>query len=450
MEAQRSTTAGSVTGCADFDYGPGQPNLYLMMRLKQALIGEQGRPRAFELFRERFGLAPTVRLVALPVEQERLFARRAGLAFRETVTAGTPFTHPHLPVVGERDERLVKGVTRSQYLACLEDARLIGRSGLIEADGRLLLDVQPHETSLVDDELEWDPLVFHREGVHAWCIKRSESDAIEMDEAFTLLGAHTDFFGHWMCEYLPRYAGARLAGLEPGTPVLIDAHMPPSHREALTLLYGSSCPIVEVPAFATVRIRRLWCAPAPSYMPLHEIRNERFTWDAVSAAPSILVPIVRELQQRFAATAAASRSPVSSRAIYLARKAFRHRRLADSERIEAVARMLGLDVVYPEDMTFAEQAALARHSDLIVAPEGSAIFLMVFARPRASLCILSHPLTDYLADYAGLLTPLQVDVMAITGPITRYREGTPNDSDYSIDEETFRRVVVDLLSRRKE
>jgi hypothetical protein len=450
MEAQGSTNAESVTGCRDFDYAPGQPNLYLMMRLKQALVAEHGRTRAFELFRERFGLAETVRLVPLPVEQERQFAHRAGLAFRETVAAGTPFTHPHLPVVGERDERLVTGVTRSQYLACLKDARLIGRSGLIEVDGRLLLDVQPHETSLVDDELEWDPLVFHREGANAWCIRRSESNAIEMDEAFTLLGAHTDFFGHWMCEYLTRYAGARLAGLEPGTPVLIDAHMPPSHREALTLLYGASCPIVEVPAFATVRIQRLWCAPAPSYMPLHEIRNARFTWDAVSAAPSILVPIVKELQQGFEATAAASRSSVSSRAIYLARKAFRHRRLTNSEQLEAIARTLGLDVVYPEDVTFAEQAALARHADLIVAPEGSSIFLTLFARPGATLCILSHPLTDYLADYAGLLTSLHIDVMAITGPITRYRESTPNDSDYSIDEEMFRRVVMDLLSRRKE
>jgi capsular polysaccharide biosynthesis protein len=225
--------------------------------------------------------------------------------------------------------------------------------------------------------------------------------------------------------------------------------MPPSHREALTLLYGSSCPIIEVPAFTTVRIQRLWCAPAPSYMPLHEIRNARFTWDAVSAAPSILVPLARELQQRFEAAAATPRPSASSRAIYLARKAFRHRRLTNSEQIEAVARTLGLDAVYPEDLTFAEQAALARHADLIVAPEGSAIFLSLFARPGASsLCILSHPLTDYLADYAGLLTPLRVHVMAITGPISRYREDAPNDSDYCIDEDTFRQVVMDLLSRR--
>ena len=39
----------SVTGCPAFDYAPGQPNLYLMMRLKQDLVATHGLERGFEL-----------------------------------------------------------------------------------------------------------------------------------------------------------------------------------------------------------------------------------------------------------------------------------------------------------------------------------------------------------------------------------------------------------------
>jgi capsular polysaccharide biosynthesis protein len=439
MEVPSASEAASVTGCPDFDYAPGQPNLYLMMRLKQELVSAHGLDHGFRLFTDRFHLADTTRLREVVVESERAFAQRHARFFRETAAAGHAFVQPALPVVGPHAERRIGGTTRSQYVACIEQAHVRGRSALIEADGHMLLDVQDGERESLDDEPEWDPAIFHAIGDRTWCIESSNDDVpLDIDEAFTLLGAHTDFFGHWMCQYLPKYVAARLSRLMPDMCVLIDAHMPQSHRQSLELLYGTTCRFIEVAAFRRVRVRKLWCAPTLSYWPFHEIRNERFTWDAISAAPSTFEPVIRELQQRFDASAAPSRP--APRRIYFGRKTFRHRRLVNSDRIEQVARDLGFEIVYPEDLPFSEQAATARNADVIVAPEGSAIFLTIFARPGTTLCILSHPFTDYLADYAGMFAPHQIHVTAITGPATRITHSALNDSDYRIDEETFRRL----------
>jgi capsular polysaccharide biosynthesis protein len=416
-----------------------------MMRFKQRLVRERSLAPAFEAFKGKFGLPRTLGIRPVLLESERTVAEEIAEHFWETASAGEPFVHAPPRVIGEGNHRPIAGRTRSQYLACVRNAALRGRSSLIEVGGRALLDVQDDEAERLDDELVWDPVIFHHVGFQAWCIEATDAaHPLEIDEAFTMLGAHTDFFGHWMCEYLPKYGAAILSQRLPGVPVLVDAHMPKAHRDSLELLYGASCSIIEVPAFRSVRVDKLWCAPTLSYFPLHEIRNERFNWEAISAAPARLSPVVEDLRARLRAR---TLSPsLAGPRVYLARKATRHRRLVNSEAIEQIARSLGFVIVYPEDLSFAEQVGVTRDAQVIVAPEGSAVFLAMFASPGATLCILSHSLTDVLADYSGLLDPHGVEMLVVTGPILRHNPSTPHDSDYRIDERTFEQVVAQLVA----
>ena len=438
------TARRSVTGCPAYDYAPGQPNLFLMMRYKQELVRRHGVTDGFAHFRHTFGLPATARLRPTTVAEARAVAEREATFFVETGRAGDPFVHQPPAVVGESNHRPVAGTTRSEYVARFDDALVRGRSALLDVRGQLLLDVQTHEVGRLDDEIEWDPGLFHADGRSVWGIDHADAEQpLEVEEAFWLLGAHTDFFGHWMYEYLPKYTAARLSGLMPDVPVLIDAHMPSSHRASLELLYGLCGSLIEIPAFRTVRVPRLWCAPTLSYMPVHDIRNERFNWEAMFAPPDRFEPVIQEMQRRF--DRYSSSGSVGAKRIYLARKAFRHRKLVNHAAIEDVARMMAFDVVYPEDLSFADQAALARQATIIVAPEGSAVYLAFFARRGTTLCILSHPMTDGLAEYNGLLEPHDVAVTVVTGPLVQASHSTPHDSDYSIDERTFRGVVEGLL-----
>ena len=168
------------------------------------------------------------------------------------------------------------------------------------------------ELERVDEEFEWDPTVFHAEPGAAWYLPAPDEDApLQLPEAFNLLGAHTDFFGHWMCEYLPKYAAAALTGALPRMPVLIDAHMPAAHRQSLELLFPEQEQIIEIEAFRSVLVQRLWVAPDLSYYPLYDSGTGRFEWDAISVAPERIAPIMEELRRR--ADARLPPSPTSGR-----------------------------------------------------------------------------------------------------------------------------------------
>jgi capsular polysaccharide biosynthesis protein len=416
-----------------------------MMRYKQEVVAQHGLDRGFEIFAQQFGLPTSARLRECRVESDRTYLEHGSAFFVETGVAGQPFVNMPPRVIGEGNHRPLAARTRSDFVACVTNAVIRGRSAFVQVNGRLLLDVQPEEVGRLDDEVTWDPLIFHSSGGRVWRLDKCDRVAPRrLKEAFTLLGAHTDFFGHWMCEYLPRFVAARLSGHVPDAPVLVDSHMPPSHRASLESLYGAVLPIVEIPFFTSVRVDRLWYAPAPSYMPLHEIRNEKFSWDSISVSGERLVPVIAEMQRLFDVGRRTVDS--GSRRLYLARRELRHRYLVNSAVIEEIARNRGFLVSYPEDLPFDEQLSLVRSAKLIVAPEGSALFLAMFARPGTKVCILSHPFTDLLSDYNGLLQPHGITLVVITGPITRSRPSSPNDADYAIDVGVFTKAMDELLS----
>src|SRR5207237_7962266 len=107
-----------------------------------------------------------------------------------------------------------------------------------------------------------------------WMIgPEKEAATIELEEAFMLLGPHSDGFGHWMLDLLPRYIAASASGVLPPVPVLIDANMPPTQRQCLELMVPKGVEIIALPSFATTRVRRVWCASSQSYMSVRGMVN---------------------------------------------------------------------------------------------------------------------------------------------------------------------------------
>src|SRR5262249_49103597 len=156
------------------------------------------------------------------------------------------------------------------------DARVRARSAVIEADDVALLDYQGGELSRIDDQLDFDPAIFQATDGAAWVItSNDDTNAVELDTAFSLLGCHAQAFGHWMWEYLPKYIASGLSGTLPNVPILIDAAMPKTHRQALELLIPDGVDVVELAPYKTARVKRLWCAPSIMYLGLLEKINER-------------------------------------------------------------------------------------------------------------------------------------------------------------------------------
>ena len=230
-------------------------------------------------------------------------------------------------------------------------------------------------------------------------------------------------------------------------PVLIDASMPAAHRQSLELLFPEQEQIVEIEAFRSVLVRRLWVAPDLSYYPLYHAGPGRFEWDAISVAPQRIAPIMEELRRR--ADARLPRDSGRAARVFLARKSFRHRRVVNDAEIIAEARRHGFQVVYPEELSFAGQVGLMQRASEIVGPEGSATFLIQFAAPGTRVCILSHPMTEPLSDFHEMFRALGIDMTVVTGPIATVHAGDPHDSDYGIDVGKFSEFLREWLKSER-
>jgi hypothetical protein len=228
----------------------------------------------------------------------------------------------------------------------------------------------------------------------------------------------------------------------PLVPVLIDAAMPPTHRQALELMLVPGTAIVEIPSFQAVRVRRLWQAPGICYMPFHQVLNEKFKWDYVAWVAERTVPIEEEMVRRANRVLTADRGPSH---IYLARKSFLHRKLANHEVIEKLAAERGFVIVYPEDLDFPNQAKLLRDARFVAGPEGSAFFLYCFLGRGAKICILNHEQTEALTLYNASTRLKGQDLTVITGPEFGVRRGRSQDMDYAIDADVFRRFLDEWL-----
>lgn len=432
----------SVTGNDRFDYRPGQPNLYMMMRLKQALVKDHGVDAGFDRYRSEIPRQSDAVLERRVLRSHHAHSLAAGLRFHEIFPAGETVAIDPPRVIGPGDHYPLRGTTRSFYLSCLENACVRGRSAITEVDQLALADFQGQELARIDDELEFDSGVFHRDGNEVWLVS-DQRPPMEFETALSLLGGRTDFFGDWLVDYIPRYVAATMEGILPEVPILIDACMPASHRQALELMAPGKQPtIIEVPAFTPVRIGRLWQASSIAYMPFHQVLNGKFRWEYNMSSSERFLPVEEEMGRR--ADRHLDAKPGPSR-VFLARRPTRHRKMINHEEIEAIAAAHGFEIVYPEDLDFRAQAKLLRDARFVLGPEGSAFFLMAFLRPGARLCILNHEETHSLTLY-NWADGLKDQVLTIiSGPEAGERKGRSLDMDYIIDPVVVRDFLREWL-----
>ena len=222
----------SVTGCDYFDYNPGQPKLFMMMKFKQ-LVQEHGLEEGFGLYKQTIMRQQDAALERRKIESHYSYSVAHSVEFHEIFPAGEPITIMPPEVIGKGNHRPLNGTTRSFYVTFLEDARVRGRSAVTEVSELALADFQGQELARIDDDVEFDSGVFHRDGDTIWLICDARP-ALKLDQAFSLLGPRTDFFGDWLgWGYdIQRYVAATMSGHLPRVPVLIDMRMPPTHRQA--------------------------------------------------------------------------------------------------------------------------------------------------------------------------------------------------------------------------
>lgn len=403
-------------------------HVYQQQMLKEALLAAMPRAMAFAAYCEAIDLpGPALQDKAL---MGLLHAAEAfGRSVQVLEPAGRRFLVAPPTVFGEGNHQPLHGRQRTRFLACFENAQVRSRSSAVELETVLALDFEAEEALALDDRLNLDPSLFDVEGARAYAIGSTEP-VLQIEQAFSLLGTHSWAFGHWMWEFLPRYLAAQIAGLAE-MPVLVDAGMPAQHYQSLRSILPAGATILELPARSRACVQRLWVAPTPMHMPQYERMNDRFRWDPLAADPRSFADLLREWNQRVAAT------PGSARKLFFARRQHRHRKLLNHAEVEALAVERGYQVVFPEDIDFDAQVAMVRGAEQIIGPEGSAMFLAFLARPGTRVGILNHPYTAGLPVLTGLLEAAGLRVEVLTGPAASSNEDLPHFIDYRVDPGRF-------------
>jgi capsular polysaccharide biosynthesis protein len=416
--------------------------LYELVPFKEVLTSRLPVDDAFKVLRALLKLPASAIVEHHPVKSMADVSAENAIVFRETAPRGVAFTVQPPRIVGTGDQRPIECVTRSLYVACLPDACVRGRSSFVEFRGAELLDFQGEELDRVDDRFVLDLPVLQSTKEAVW-ISSSPREAMELDEAFNLLGPQAPQFGHWIWEYMPKYVAATMAAPEiSGIPVLVDAHMPATHRECLEMVLPAGTEIIEVPPSRSVRVKRLWCAPRLFYIPLHPRTSDPSLIKYRTAPPDRFASAIKEMWRRMEAALPVTAGPER---VFLARKSDQQRKLNNYAAIERLAKEAGFVTIYPQDLNFADQMRIVRNARFIVGQAGSALFLCFFARTGTRLCILSSSYVLRAASYTCLLQEIGVETTIITGSITREHD-YPQFVDYSISEDKFQEFLKVWLS----
>lgn len=114
-------------------------------------------------------------------------------------------------------------------------------------------------------------------------------------------------------------------------------------------------------------------------------------------------PRLRSVYERIAAPTKPPGRP--NRRLYVSRRRFNfkqfHRNVANEVHIEALFKMAGFDVIYPEELTYPKQLALCASAEAIAGVSGSNLFSVAFAPKGALLIELGDP------RYQGTSNPCQ-------------------------------------------
>lgn len=408
-----------------------------LMRLKRALSALP-QDQANAAFRRLLPALASCGMENKPLISLREAAYASATPAFETLPGGAPFELKPARTLGAGNHYPLTGTARALFVACLHDATVRGGSAIVEVGGKAILDADAAELARLDDQLDFDPSIFRASGAGVTVLTPLQEPApVDIPEAFMLTGPHTIAFGHWMWEYLPKFVAAVCSGYLPSVPALIDRSMPKTHRQSLELLFPGT-ELIELGSMVTARVARLWCAPALMHMPLLEHMNERFRWDYLASPAERFAPLIHDMQERADRAIAA---PGRREKLFLGRRSFRHRKLVNREAVEASAMAQGFSVVYPEDLSFAEQVRLLRGARFVVGPEGSALFLCFFAKPGTRVLFLNHRHTAGLPLITSLLEAIGLNVTVMTGPSLASHPEYPHFDDYEIDSLAFHRFL---------
>ncbi|MEO1554844.1 MAG: glycosyltransferase family 61 protein [Pseudomonadota bacterium] len=342
------------------------------------------------------------------------------------------------------EARAIRGKSRKVAVACLQNATAFARSTTVRlADGTFAFDLQAGELGRMPVDPAFDPVVFDWDGAQMTVIDdRRRSNNLHVPEALSLLGPDTVSYGHWMAEEFPKFLTARQVVDLKGIPILIDADIPPQHRQSIVAFVGENHPIITVPRNLKVTADRLWVVTNWLYSPKFLTTDRDIDVDALAYPPTHFANVFSkawdDLETLIGGVEAARAR------VFVSRDPKRHRNSANHTEVLALLEARGFQDVRPGELSFLEQFRLYRSASRVVVQAGSAATGLFMCRPGTRVCHLSQVTAMPLIPiWSALMAGLKVDTTILLSKVAERHAIYEDFSSYTVDVAALGNLVAE-------
>ncbi|TPG24544.1 glycosyltransferase family 61 protein [Variovorax guangxiensis] len=383
------------------------------------------------LYEERGLLDPTLAVDIVSVERNAKLSRNL---YREFL-AERVITPPMLMFRGEAGALSAEQgelIAPPQYYSEIRDCLAFSDANAVLQQGRVIYDLAAHPrgaSAILQDRAAGGRYLFQARAAGRALVEVPELPNQTHEAGLMMFGVVSSNYGHWFLEYLPRMLAFNRANIEVDVPLFVNHGMPASHLESLELLNVHKRRIVTIGKGETLKFARLGVAPIPAYFPLD---THGGTYDTVWPAD-----IFGELRDVFKRSIGIESRPGAA-CLFISRRSFTQRRLLNEEVIERHLVRLGFEVIYPEQLSFADQVRKFSSARIVVGSCSSALTNCIFCPKGAVVLGLIHDNASFnFYGYASFLMAGGVEIRFIRGKRSGSSQTTehPLHANYEINME---------------
>jgi len=299
------------------------------------------------------------------------------------------------------------------YIALMEKTVGISKCNVVVSNRQVVLDGITHPVfyrSGLGDMYDKEKIMLSRNGEEAlvqWPNKQPEV----LDNGLKMFGVQSGNYGHWFLEYLPRMLAFDSDFCDESFSIVVDANMPQSHLDSLSLLNSKKRPVVVLPVDTIVEFSRLAVAPVPAFFPLDV--EEGVAYDTVWPSDifsQLKAKIIEGLErENFVFSEKSTR-------LFLSRRGFSSRQLVNEVELEKILHDLGFTTIYPETMSFAEQVDAFQSATIVVGSCSSALTNAIFCNAGARIVALINDCPDFnFRGYASFIEAGGAQILFVRG-----------------------------------
>lgn len=287
---------------------------------------------------------------------------------------------------GQNNQKVEKEKSPEIYVAKLKNVNVIGGTNFLQKDNYIVSDI------LADDSE-------NRIDMHFGVVRRNESKNVTIvtnqvasfvEEAISLLGFASSNYYHFTVEIISRLAYIDQFKQYRDTPILIDEDVKRYNQliEILDLFKGEH-PVKYVKKAEYINVEKLILPSMNTWMPINVKSQDLFEVSDNIIAQSA-VDNVRRAAECYL-------NDSENRRIYLSRKNAKNARLTNAAEVEELFRDAGYEIVYTEELSYADQVRLFSSAKCIVGATGAALTNVIYCNPGTIIgCIIPRSYNFYI------------------------------------------------------